>query len=121
MLRYLRYAVLAVLAVALVTVAIANRAPVTLNALPPDMGLFAGFNWAIELPLFLVIFGSVALGLLVGFFWEWARETKHRSAASTRSREVARLERELARVKAEKAEPEDDVLALIEAPKRRAG
>jgi uncharacterized integral membrane protein len=121
MLRYLRYATLAVLAMALVTVAIANRAPVLLNALPPDMGLFAGFNWSVELPLFLVIFGSVAVGLLVGFFLEWARETKHRSAASTRSREVARLERELARVKAEKAEPEDDVLALIEPPKRRAG
>lgn len=121
MLRFIRYAVLALLAVALVTVAVANRAPVVLNALPPDMGLFAGFNAAIELPLFLVIFASLAVGLLVGFFWEWARETKHRSTASTKSREVARLERELARLKAEKAEPEDDVLALIEPPRRRAG
>jgi lipopolysaccharide assembly protein A len=115
MLRLLRYLGLVLLALAIVT-----RAPVTLHALPPDMGLFLGFSWAVELPLFLVIFGGIAVGLLIGFFWEWARESKHRSAASTRSREVARLEREVARLREAKAEPEDEVLALLE-NKRKAG
>jgi uncharacterized integral membrane protein len=121
MLRFLKYLALVLLALAIITVAVANRAPVVLNALPPDMGLFTGLSWSVELPLFLVIFGGIAAGLLIGFFWEWARESQHRTAASAKSREVARLERELARVRSEKAEPEDDVLALIEAPKRRAG
>lgn len=120
MVRFLKYLGLALLAAAIVTVAVANRAPVTLYALPPDMGLFLGMDLAVNLPLFLVIFGGIAVGLLIGFFWEWARESKHRSAAGLRSREVARLEGELARLRAAKAGPEDEVLALLEPP-RKAG
>jgi hypothetical protein len=58
--------------------------------------------------------------LLVGFFWEWARESKHRTAATTKARDVARLEREVTRLRAARPEPEDEVLALLE-PKQKAG
>ena len=34
----------------------------------------------LELPLFLVIFGGIVAGLLIGFVWEWFREHKHRVA-----------------------------------------
>ena len=101
-------------------VAIANRDPVTLQALPQDMGLFLGLSWAIELPLFLVIFGGIGVGLLIGFFWEWARESKHRSTATTKAREVARLEREVTKLRSSQAGPQDEVLALLET-KRTAG
>lgn len=117
MFRYLRYLLLALLAVVLLTVAMANRELVTVQLLPGDMGHFAGLTWTLELPLFLVIFGGIMAGLLIGFFWEWARETKHRSAASTRSREVARLEREVTRLRDGKPEHQDDVLALLDARK----
>ena len=120
MIRYLRYILLAAMAILLLTVALANRTPVVVRALPEDMGLFMGFTWSMELPLFLVIFAGIVAGLLIGFVWEWARETKHRSTATTKSREVARLEREVSKLRATKAEPEDDVLALLE-NKRKAG
>ena len=120
MMRYLRYLVLGLLAIGLLTVAIANRDPVVLRAMPQDMGLFMGVPWSVELPLFLVILGGIGVGLLIGFVWEWARESKHRATASTKSREVARLEREMTRLRADKAEPEDEVLALLEG-KRQAG
>ncbi len=120
MIRYLRYFLLALLAIVLLTVALANRAPVLVRALPEDMGLFMGFSWSMQLPLFLVIFGGVLAGVLIGFVWEWARETKHRTTATTKSREVARLEREVSKLRATKADPEDDVLALLES-KRKAG
>lgn len=119
MMRFLRYVLLALIAIALVSVAIANRAPVTLRALPDDLALFTGISWSIELPLFLVILGGIAVGLLIGFVWEWARETKHRTTATTKSREVARLEREVSKLRETKAQPEDEVLALLE--KRKAG
>jgi putative membrane protein len=114
MIRYLRYLLLLLLAILLITVASANRDPVNLRALPPDMALFVGLPWAVELPLFLVIFGSIGVGLLIGFFWEWVRESKHRSTASSRAREVARLEREMTRLRAEQPEQKDEVLALLE-------
>ena len=120
MIRFIRYLFLALLAIGLLTVAIANRDPVTLQALPQDMGLFLGLSWSLQLPLFLVMFGGIGVGLLIGFFWEWARESKHRATASTKAREVARLEREVTKLRSVQAGPEDEVLALLETT-RKAG
>ena len=120
MIRTLRYVFLGLLAIVLLTVALANRAPVSLRLLPDDMGAFLGLSGAVELPLFLVIFGGIVAGLLIGFVWEWFRESKHRSKASSKTREVSRLERELAVLRDTKDEPQDDVLALLDSP-RKAG
>jgi uncharacterized integral membrane protein len=117
MIRSLRYLFLAALGLVLLTVALANRAPVTLKALPEDLAAFTGFAWQIELPLFMVIFGSIIAGLLIGFVWEWFREMKHRSTASRKTREVARLERELAVMKDSQSVPKDDILAILDKPK----
>jgi uncharacterized integral membrane protein len=117
MIRSLRYLFLAALGLVLLTVALANRAPVTLKALPEDLAAFTGFAWQIELPLFMVIFGGIIAGLLIGFVWEWFREMKHRSTASRKTREVARLERELAVMKDSQSVPKDDILALLDKPK----
>ncbi len=118
--RFLRYLLLALLAVALLTIALANRAPVALRLLPDSIGPFAGIGWTIQIPLFLVVFGGIVVGVLIGFVWEWLRETKHRSTASRKSREVASLEREVARLREDKPEHKDEVLALLESP-RKAG
>lgn len=118
MLRYLKWAFLAALAAVLVTVALANRAPVTLNALPPDLASFFGLGWSVDLPLYVVIFGGLAGGVLLGFVWEWIREMKHRSLASAKTREVSKLERELAALRDAKGQPQDEVLALLD--KRKA-
>ena len=117
MIRSLRYLFLAALGLVLLTVALANRAPVTLKALPEDLAAFTGFAWQIELPLFMVIFGGIIAGLLIGFVWEWFREMKHRSTASRKTREVARLERELAVMKDSQSIPKDDILAILDKPK----
>jgi len=117
MTRYLRYLFLGALALCLVTVAMANRDPVTLRALPQDLSAFFGIGGSIELPLFLVIFGGIAAGLLIGFVWEWFREMKHRTTATTQQREVFRLERELATLRDARGTPQDDVIALLEKKK----
>lgn len=119
MIRYLRYLCLAVLAILLVTVALANRTPVTLAALPADLSAFLGVGWVIQLPLFVVIFGGIAAGLLIGFVWEWFREHKYRSTATVKGREAARLEREVAMLRDAKGQPQDDVLAILE--RKKAG
>ena len=73
MLRYLRYLVLAVIAVVLVTMALANRNLVLIKLMPDDLAAMLGRNFQIELPLFLVMFGGIVSGVLIGFIWEWAR------------------------------------------------
>ena len=121
MIRYMRYLLIAALTLFLLTVALANRTVVPVNFLPEDVAALFGVNWSVEMPLFLVIFGGVLSGLVIGFTWEWLREHKHRKTASVRGRELARLERELAVMKdSTSVPPKDDVLALIEKP-RKAG
>ena len=90
---------------------------VTLNVLPEEVASFAGWNAAITLPLYLVIFGGIVAGLLIGFFWEWLREYKHRAAASHHRRERERLEKEVDRLKTPAPGSGDEVLAILDAPK----
>jgi uncharacterized integral membrane protein len=115
MIRYLRLLVIGLLALSLLTVALANRTPVQVRLLPDDLAALTGLTWAAEVPLFLVIFAGIVAGVLIGFVWEWLRETHIRSTASARAREVVRLERELAELRgAAGVAPKDDVLALLE-------
>jgi lipopolysaccharide assembly protein A len=119
MIRTFRYVLIALLGIALLVVALANRAPVNVRLLPDDMAAFLGVSLAAELPLFLVIFAGILAGLMIGFVWEWLREAKHRTTAQTKSREVARLERELAALRNTTTEADDDILALLDG--RKAG
>lgn len=112
--RYVRYLCIATFAVALISVALANRAIVSLQMLPAEVsGLFA-VNPSIEMPLFIIILGSILAGLLVGFVWEWIREYGERAEAAKQAREMRRLQRELEKLKAEKNEGKDEVLALLD-------
>lgn len=112
--RYLRLALVAILAILLVTVAFANRSPVTLRVLPESMSGFLGWSWQITLPLFMVILAGLTLGLLIGFVWEWMREHKHRSAARREAKARRDLERDMARGTPQRHNGGDDVLALLE-------
>ncbi|MFM2356844.1 MAG: hypothetical protein RLZZ528_2580 [Pseudomonadota bacterium] len=115
MLRALRLVFLLLLGLVLLVVAFANRGVVELRLLPEDMALFLGLDYRVELPLFLVIFGGVVAGLLIGFVWEWMREARQRAEAARTRREAATLSREVSRLRDKAAEPVDDVLALVEA------
>jgi len=114
--RYLRYAFLAVLAVGLISLALANREVVSLRLVTDEMAGFTGLNWTITLPLFLIVLGSILTGILIGFIWEWLREHKQRSVAAANRREKERLEREVSKMRDAPAGPKDDILALLEMP-----
>ena len=113
MVRYIWYLFLALLAILLVTVALANADLVTLRLLPETMAGFLGFSWQISLPLFLVVFLGIAAGLLIGFVWEWWREHRYRAEMRAERKQRQRLEREMAQVRTS-GRKGDDVLALLE-------
>lgn len=115
--RYIRYAFLAALGVVLIVVALANRGNVTLTLLPEPLAELLSVNYTINLPLFIIIFGGIVAGLLIGFVWEWLREHKHRATAARSQREVHDLERKLKREqrKAVESGQQDEVLALLDA------
>ena len=117
MLRLLRYMLLGAIGIVLLAVACANRAPVTLRFLPEEMDLFFGLGWVVDLPLFLVIFGGVLIGLALGFVWEWIRASAVRGEMVRHRQKVGHLERELTRLKGDAPADKDDVLALLDARK----
>lgn len=112
--RYLRYLFLTVVGVVLVTVALANRQPVTIRLAPDEFSGFLPFTDEITVPLFLIILGGIIVGLLIGFVWEYFREYKLRSEANKRKRQMNRLEREVQGLREKTGEGKDDVLALLE-------
>lgn len=112
--RYIRYALMATFAIVLIAVALANRGMVSLQLIPTEVAGWFSMNPQIELPLFIVIFGGIVAGLLVGFVWEWVREHNQRAEAARQAREMRRLQREVAKLKEEKHEGKDEVLSLLE-------
>jgi len=112
--RYIRYAFLGTLGIILISVSLANRGMVDLKLMPDTLAGIVGFNFDLSMPLFAVVLGGIAVGLVVGFVWEWLREHKHRREAGKKTREVRHLEREVTRLKGEKHQGKDEVLAILD-------
>ena len=112
--RYIKYALIATFACFLAAVALANRQIVSIQLIPSEVAGWFSVNPQTELPLFIIIFGGIIVGLLVGFVWEWVREHSQRADAAKQAREIRRLEREVTRLKDEKHEGKDEVLALLD-------
>mgnify|MGYP001796190036 CR=1 FL=1 len=126
--RFLKFLFLAVLAICLIIIALANNRIVLLKLLPAELAFPLPYGWsdfvmnnmALEVPLYAVIFASIAVGLLVGFIWEWFREHKHRVAMRQRGREAKTLAREVTKLKAARGDSKDDVLAILDQSDRKA-
>lgn len=122
MIRLIKIVFLASLAIALTTISMANREAATLTLLPDVisdgiasiLNLEAPVNFSITLPMFVIVFGAIVAGLLIGFFWEWLREAKHRQEVNKRQRQVVDLKREVNRLRGKVHEGDDEVLALLE-------
>ena len=113
-LRYLKYLFLIVVALVLVLMAFANREVVLLEVIPENLAPWLGVQYALELPLFAVVLGSVMVGILVGFVWEWLREHRHRAEAKTQKRTAKALEREVQSLKGPARDGQDEILALVD-------
>lgn len=120
MLKYLRYIFIALVALVLLSLALANRQTVPVRLFPEDLAALFGFGHGVQMPLFLVILGAIAAGVLIGFVWEWFREMRIRGHAKQQTKAVARLERELAVLKdSNSIPPKDEVLAILEESARK--
>ncbi|MEH6361624.1 MAG: LapA family protein [Amylibacter sp.] len=112
--RFIKYLFLGAVALILIVVAVANRQPVELQLLPNDLDAFTPFSGQITVPLFLVIFGGILAGLLIGFVWEYLREFKIRNNLSKTKKQVRHLEREVGKLREKTGEGKDEILALLE-------
>lgn len=112
--RLIKMAFWALVALVLVTVAIANSQIVKVQAMPEALAELTGLSATINLPLYMVVLAGVAFGLVVGLIWEWLREHKHRVDMRQSKREANHLSREVERLKQKKHKNGEDILALVE-------
>ncbi len=118
--RTIKFIILALIALVLVVLGSANRQVVTLTLFPDEFVPFTQFNASIDLPLYAVALGGIAVGLFLGFFWEWMREARLRAEATRAKRDRAMLEREVKKLKSDKPEGKDEIIALVDGRKPAA-
>ena len=100
MIRFLKALVLLPVAILVVLLAVANRAPVQLSLDPFSQ---EAPEFATQVPLFAVIFASVMLGVVIGGMATWLAQGKHRRARRQYRREAQHLKLETERMRAQSA------------------
>ena len=84
--RIIRLSIIFFISVFLLILALLNRQYVDFRFFPVNLSDQMGILGGASIPLFLLILGSVLLGLLLGFFGEYLREHKHRKALSQKTK-----------------------------------
>jgi uncharacterized integral membrane protein len=111
--RVIRTLFLICLATLLILLSLANSEEVTLYFLPENLTALFEVENSVNIPIFLVFFSGIFIGLVIGFVWEWLREYKFRAEANNYQKRLFKAETELSELHA-KENKKDDVLTLLE-------
>jgi uncharacterized integral membrane protein len=98
--RFLKALILLPIAILIVLLAVANRAPVTLSLDPFSQ---EAPEFSTQLPLFAVIFAAVMLGVLIGGTASWLAQGKNRRSRRRYRREASQLRYETERLRTQQA------------------
>jgi uncharacterized integral membrane protein len=90
--RILTWVVFVPVAIVLVALAVANRKPVDFTIDPFNPG---NPGLTVALPLFVYLFATLAIGLIVGSIATWLRQGRHRKAARESQAEARALRDQL--------------------------
>ena len=111
--RFIKQVLLAIILIGLVLVGVANRESVVLKLVPEPLMPLLPFEGTISLPLYAVILAAISVGLVLGYLFEYPRERKIRKTVGQKSRQVSRLESEVAALKKKSGHEDDEILALL--------
>jgi uncharacterized integral membrane protein len=101
MVRYLRLLILLPIGLAIIGLALLNRAAVKLTYWPDQFGGELAFT----APLFAALIAALMVGVVIGSFVTWLTQGSHRRAERQYRREAERLKTEAERLKS--MEPKD--------------
>jgi uncharacterized integral membrane protein len=96
--RFLKALILLPVAIVVVLLAVANRAPVTLSLDPFSQD---APEFATQLPLFAIIFAAVMVGVVIGGTASWLAQGKNRRARRRYRREADQLRYETERLRSQ--------------------
>ncbi|HEV3247582.1 MAG TPA: LapA family protein [Beijerinckiaceae bacterium] len=92
--------ILVPLALLAVAFAVGNRGNVSLSFDP-----FSDTPYTVDVPLFIVVFAALILGVLIGGIATWLGQGRHRKAARMHRRDVERLRSDLDRMRGTSSAP----------------
>ena len=98
--RFMLIAVFVPLAIILVALAVANRAPVSFTLDPFNPG---NPGLTVQMPLFVLLFAAIAIGMIIGSLATWVKQGRYRKLARQRSQEAEALRQAAARTQAQPA------------------
>lgn len=113
MLALLKALIVVPIALVLILIAIANRAPVIVSFDPFERG---ASEFSFSVPLYALLLGTLLLGVLIGGFGAWLSAGRQRRSGRASRREVGRLKQETDRLRTNIAEARGPALP----PPRRA-
>ena len=100
------------LAIILIALSVANRAPVMATIDPFNPGNPA---LSFSLPLFALVLAALMVGVLLGSFLTWVNQSKHRSRAKLEASRADSIKREADAIKQERAAALQDAGAMLPA------
>ena len=100
--QFFKSLILLPIAVVVILLAVANRAPVTVSLDPFSKG---APEISFSLPLFALTFGATMLGVLIGGTAAWLAQAKHRRAERRLKRETRNLRSQTERLRTEAGGP----------------
>ena len=112
MLRFLKLLLLLPVGLAIVALAVMNRAPAKLVYWPESLGRELSFT----APLFVALMLALMLGVVIGGLAAWLAQSHHRRAERRLRRETERLKSEAQRLKAMQPEPAGLALPALKSP-----
>ncbi len=103
MVRFLKFVIIAPIAIVLLIFAFANRHFVTVSFDPFESGDIPAF--AIQAPLFVVLIAAIMIGVVAGGAATWFAQGKHRRAARQNAFEADKWRAEAQAAKAQTLAP----------------
>lgn len=108
---FLKGLLLLPVAVAVVLLAVANRAPVVFSLDPVSSG---APQISVAVPLFLLLFAALALGVVIGGVASWLAQGRRRRAGRALRRDVSQLRQETERLRARSQPREASTLPAVQ-------
>ena len=108
--RILLVVIVVPIAIVLIALAVANRAPASFTLDPFNPG---NPGLTLELPLFVMLFLALALGMVVGSLATWWKQGRYRKEARAKDREVQTLMQEIRERKTQAPTASDPALPAV--------
>ena len=112
--KYIKFLVLLVIAVILILFAIANNQISEIRILPDNFIISSKVQSFYLLPLFMILYIALAVGILLGFFFEYFRARKQRVKLKQAKRDINLLQSKIKKLNLKHSDGDSEILNLID-------